>query len=143
MGVTGFNLVMWNIRERKAARSLVPTATQPRGYGAPGLSMQSFQSPGSLGHPHPEVPGDLNGVYTRLLTVDMSFRLSESKMQLVTGLLARKSPAPCPQSLVFHEPRRFLATSVLTTLCPSLLPGSCCALPGQSQNFLTHRAGTG
>lgn len=60
--------------------------TQPKGYPVSGL-----RPPGSLGQPQPRVPGDLNRIYTRFLTVEMSFklgsdvRLSKSKMGLPTA----------------------------------------------------------
>lgn len=64
------------------------------------------RSPGPLGQPHPAVPGGLNGVYTSLLTVEMSSGLSESKRGF-TGPQVKKSLAPSPHELVFHDPWLF------------------------------------
>lgn len=55
------------------------------------------RSPGSLGQPPSGIPGGLNGVYTSLLTVEMSSRLQESEIGL------QGSPGEtCPSSLSPH-----------------------------------------
>lgn len=69
VGVSGFNLVMWNGRERED--------TQEAGHELCHTNKRIADdlTPRSLGQPYPGVPGGLNRVYTRLLTVGMSFSL--------------------------------------------------------------------